>query len=178
MRTLLVIALGAILSGAVVSAADFDAMAMLKPSKPRPQRGDDDPYPRHCVNFSGAWIADNGASYAIKQKECEKLRIEGEHQEQDSNVMLIIPDGQFHDAKGRAWSGRVRHRWNSNIRGTAIETYRWMRFDKKTIEEVTQLEQINENLVLESTYRTIQVDGSDAPQYERVQRVFRRAKDN
>lgn len=136
--------------------------------------GDGDPFPVACSNFSGMWRSDQNHTYLIGQKSCSWLQIR--KTEGGENVSLtIVPDGVRRTAFGAEWKGTVRHRWNSEDFGAVVETYRTMIFSEKTVTEFVTLEEVNENLILENTYRVIEGHGDGStPLYEYNQQVFRR----
>lgn len=134
--------------------------------------GDEDPIPLSCVNIAGDWQTDTGMRYNIKQKACSQIRVAWT--EDDSKFStLIVPDGKDRPIKGPDFKGLARHRWNSTRYGTTIETIRTMNFEKFTVTEIVQLERVNQNLMLQSTYRTVRPQtGESYTEYGQV--VFRR----
>lgn len=136
------------------------------------KNGDGDPFPVACSDFSGSWRSDQKHTYVIGQKGCSWLQIR--KTEGGENVSLtIVPDGIRRTAFGNEWTGTVRHRWNSVDFGAIVETHRTMVFSEKTVTEFVTLEEVNENLILENTYRVIQ-SREEEPKYEYNQQVFRR----
>jgi hypothetical protein len=77
--------------------------------------------------------------------------------------------------QGTDFKETVRHRWNSLRFGAVVETHRKMIFTEKTVTEFVTLEEVNDNLILENTYRVIASGETDGlPKYEYNQQVFRR----
>lgn len=142
--------------------------------EPRPT-GDEDIYPIACVNFSGVWEADAGPIYQVEQKRCNWLRIHASVDSQDES-RTIVPDNKVRSVSGSQWTGVIRHRWN-NPRGygSVVETYKTMYYQDRRVTEVVFLEIVNDSLLLESTYRTIELNAGGRPRQEYAQRVFRRA---
>jgi hypothetical protein len=139
---------------------------------PRPT-GDEDIYPIACVDFSGAWEGDSGPLYQIEQKRCNWLRIHATVGSQDTST-TIVPDNKRRSASGSSWTGVVRHRWNkSKNYGSVLETYRTMYYSNRRVSESIFLEVVNDSLLLESVYRTIEPN-SGVPRNEYSQNVFRR----
>lgn len=139
--------------------------------------GDEHPIPWACVNFEGQWKADNGRAVNISQRKCSWLKMTLGVGYEDSSI-IIVPDDKVrnfvdneNDVKGSA-----RYRWNSEKYGSVLETYRELFFGNRHIMEFVTLEQVNENLLLESTYRVITVGDSDRPRTETKQVVLRRRK--
>lgn len=136
--------------------------------------GDGDPFPVACADFSGNWRSDQNQVYSVGQKGCEWLKIV-KSDGHGNTSLTIVPDGVSRSIYGSEWKGTVRHRWNSQRFGAVVETHRTMIFSAKTITEFVTLEEVNENLLLENTYRVIANGGSDGqPKYEYNQQVFRR----
>lgn len=117
--------------------------------------GDDDPFPVACINFEGQWRSDWGQTYEIDQKACKWLRIRTTIDSQN-NSLTIVPDGKARSVSGQDWTGTVRHRWNSLSHATMVETHRSQYFEDHTVTEFVTLEQVNQDLLLESTYRTVE----------------------
>jgi hypothetical protein len=139
--------------------------------------GDEDPYPLACIDFSGNWASDEGDGLTITQgSQCRWLRLRSTYNSHDGATM-ILPDGKVRSISGAQWKGTVRHRWNNKSYATIIETYRTLYYPKKVVTELVLLEKVNDNLLLESIYRSTvvrQEDGKDCeaePEYS--QRVFR-----
>jgi hypothetical protein len=136
--------------------------------------GDGDPFPVACSDFSGIWRSDQNQVYSVGQKGCEWLKIV----KSDGGInfsVTIVPDGVSRSIYGTEWKGTVRHRWNSQRFGAVVETHRKMVFSAKTVTEFVTLEEVNDNLLLENTYRVIaQAEGEGQPKYEYSQQVFRR----
>ena len=135
--------------------------------------GDGDPFPVACSDFSGIWRADKGQKYSVAQKSCEWLQIVKSDGGSDFYV-TIVPDGVSRSIYGSEWKGTVRHRWNSQRFGAVVETHRKMVFSAKTVTEFVTLAEVNENLLLENTYRVIAGKEGEQPKYEYSQQVFRR----
>lgn len=130
------------------------------------------PFPLACINFTGSWVGDYGSNYEISQKRCAMLRIKATMGSTASST-TIVPDNKSRNVSGGQWTGQVRHRWNSIDFGTGIETYRTMFFEEMKVSEVVIIELVNENLLLESVYRTIEPNKGKKRQ-EVMQQVFRR----
>ncbi len=138
--------------------------------------GDEHPFPYACFNFSGVWVSEEGDEYSIKQKGCSRLEIARDYQGQNqTQKSTIVPDNRSRRVTGSNWKGAVRHRWNAKNYGATVETYREMTFADHLVNETVLLESVNEGLILETTYRTVEQDGF-APNSENFQRIFRRAK--
>lgn len=140
---------------------------------PGPNRsgGEDGPFPLACIDLSGHWKSDAGATYEIAQKKCSQLKIVASVGSQAIST-TIVPDNKSRNISGGQWTGVVRHRWNSKEYGTGIETYRTIFFSDSKITENVVLELVNDNLLLESVYRIVQTsDGKKHPEYN--QQVFR-----
>jgi hypothetical protein len=148
--------------------------------------GDEDPYPLACLDFSGHWKSDDGELLDIVQgNHCRWLELHSSFNSPDgATVTTIVPDDKDRAISGNQWKGMIRHRWNNKKFATAVETHRSLYYSDKTVTELVVLERVNENLLLESTYRkTVYlangVDQSDTskqqPNQEYSQRVFRRA---
>lgn len=141
--------------------------------------GGEDPFPFSCFNFSGSWIDEEGDEYRIKQKGCARLEIvrefKGSHEAQRST---IVPDNRSRKVTGGKWKGQVRHRWNAKKYGATVETYREMFNADHRISEVVLLESVNESLILETMYRTVEITtpAGTETKSENYQRMFRRAK--
>lgn len=140
---------------------------------PQDDFGDEDgPFPLSCTNFSGSWTSDFGAHYEITQKRCAMLKIKAS-MGSDSSSTTIVPDNKSRTVTSGQWTGQVRHRWNSTDFGTSIETYRTMFYDDIKVTEAVVIELVNESLLLESVYRTVQPKSGKKRQ-EVTQQVFRR----
>lgn len=142
--------------------------------------GDDDPYPLACMNLSGVWQSDSKEVLQIEQVDCKWLTIHTKVGPNDQ-ATTIVPDDVSRMISGSKWTGHVRHRWNNKINATSIETHREMAYEDKDVQELILLEKVNPDLLLESTYRTIQLrnEGKEdcPPQQEYSQRFFRRIGD-
>lgn len=138
--------------------------------------GDDSPYPLACMNFTGQWKSDSDEFLDIRQGDCKWLTIRTKIGPRD-HATTIVPDDKAREISGSQWTGHVRHRWNSKVNGTIIETHKELVYADKMVEELVLLEKVNPKLLLESTYRTIRVDAGgkevSPPQQEYEQRVFR-----
>jgi len=137
--------------------------------------GDDNPYPLACFDFSGGWKSDSGEFLAIEQGQCEWLKIKATYDSQDA-ITTIVPDDKARKISGNRWVGEVRHRWNNKTYATVIETHRTMQFEDRVVTDLVLLEKVNDNLILESTYRTTEMNPGEKecnpePQYS--QKVFR-----
>ena len=125
-----------------------------------PEAGDEDPFPLMCANFSGSWRSDAGRRYAITQRQCSYLRVQmfdGFAQ----NILTIIPDNKVRAENG----SQVRHRWNNGYQATVLESHRTLMADAHTrVTEVTMFERASGDLLLETTYRTIEFP--DSPNQE------------
>lgn len=135
--------------------------------------GDGDPFPVACADFSGSWRSDQNQVYHVDQKACEWLQIV-KSGGRDNYAMTIVPDGISRSIYGSEWRGTVRHRWNSQRFGAVVETHRTMVFTAKTVTEFVTLEEVNNNLLLENTYRVSETGEDEIPKYEYDQQVFRR----
>lgn len=135
--------------------------------------GDEDPYPLACFDFSGNWKSDTGESLAIEQSECKWLKIKSKFDSQDA-ITTIVPDDKARKISGNRWTGEVRHRWNNKTYATTIETHRKIQFEDRVVTDLVLLEKVNDDLILESTYRTTEpLDGNCTTGPEYSQRVFR-----
>jgi hypothetical protein len=137
--------------------------------------GDDNPYPLACFDFSGVWKSDSGEFLAIEQGQCEWLKIKATYDSQDV-ITTIVPDDKARKISGNRWVGEVRHRWNNKTYATMIETHRKMKYADRVVTDLVLLEKVNDNLILESTYRTTEMNPGEEqcttePRY--TQRVFR-----
>lgn len=143
--------------------------------------GDEDPFPLTCLDFSGSWKTDDGVGVFIEQgKQCNWLKVRGFLSPRDSAV-TIVPDDRVRLISGSTWRGDVRYRWNNKSNATIIETRRNLSFsDSKTsITELILLEKVNDNLLLESIYRTVRdITGKNPNRKEYDQRVYRREEAN
>jgi len=136
--------------------------------------GDGDPFPVACSNFSGNWRSDQNQVYSVGQKGCEWLKIV-KSDGASNYTTTIVPDNISRSIYGSEYTGTVRHRWNSRRFGAVVETNRTMVFASKLVTEFVTLEEVNDNLLLENTYRVIAAEGSAGqPKYEYSQQVFRR----
>lgn len=136
--------------------------------------GDEDIYPIACVDFSGSWEGDAGPLYQIEQKRCNWLRIHATVDSQDTST-TIVPDNKRRSVSGSKWTGVVRHRWGGTKDfGKMLESYKTMYFADHRVQEVATLEVVNESLLLESIYRTIQPSNGGQPRNEYQQHFFRR----
>lgn len=143
--------------------------------------GDEDFFPVSCIDFSGHWTSDKGKNYNIEQRECKWLRIHAIFGTKDTST-TIVPDNKDRSISETDYSGVVRHRWNARNYGRMIETNRTLYFHDRTISELVILESVNQDLLLESTYRTITLTkpqkGVEPVRHEYDQQVFRRSSDN
>ena len=141
--------------------------------------GDEDPYPLVCLNFSGHWKSDSEEHLQIQQGECKWLKVRAGIDSQDS-ITTIVPDGKNRTIGSTQYTGFERHRWNSKEKGTSLETYRTLYYAHQTVEELVVLEMVNEDLLLETTYRSYDLTPPKkdrvSPKNEYSQRVFRRVK--
>lgn len=136
-----------------------------------PTVGDEDPFPLACVDFSGSWSSDEGDHYAIQQKHCSQIKIASSGPV-DRETMTIVPDNRTRP--GPVKGSQIRHRWNSPDDATVLESHRTYSEEGAQITEVVTLERANDNLLLQTTYRTIDYGGSTPPRHEYNQVVFRR----
>ena len=136
----------------------------------RPTAGDEDPFPLQCVDFSGKWKSDSGTRYNIGQRHCDFLQIAMTFGT-DQVSLTIVPDNRIHAMPGSG--GMVRHRWNSQVKGTILEAHMSYPDGTARVTEVITYELVNPNLLLETTYRTIEC-GDSRPRHETEQEVFRR----
>jgi hypothetical protein len=144
-------------------------VALMAPIVPKATAGDGDPFPLMCADFSGNWKSDAGDRYDIAQRQCGYIRMQMSFGSQ-SEIMTIIPDNKTRNDRGSS----VRHRWNSPDNATVLETHRVYMADANTqVTEVTMFERANEDLLLETTYRTIEVKGQP-PRHDYNQTVFRK----
>ncbi len=140
------------------------------------QAGDEDPFPLSCTNFSGHWRSDSNEYLEISQEGCSWLAIRSRYDSQE-DATTIVPDNKDRDFTSGPWSGVVRYRWNSKKNATIIETHRTVYYGEIEKKEVVFLEQVNEDLLLESMFRTIKNENSGGgcpPKKEYEQRMFRR----
>lgn len=136
--------------------------------------GDEDPFPLSCINFTGDWTADDGQEYLVDQQQCRMIQIHAGVSGAMNQTTTIVPDNKSRLIRGPEWKGFVRHRWNDKNYGSIIQSYKNMDYSDRSISEVLTLEIVNENLLLESTYRTIYPDQGPARR-EYQQKVFRKA---
>lgn len=140
--------------------------------------GDGDGFPLACVDFGGRWKSDKGTAYDIQQVGCEWLQLKAQVGK-DTITTTIVPDNQTRSIPDSIECGSVRYRWNSLEKGSTIETHRKIYKIDREITELVTLEHVNDGLVLESTYRTIEFKyGDRPPQQEIKQEVFRRLPEN
>lgn len=138
-----------------------------------PGAGDEDPFPLLCTDFSGNWRSDAGDRYSIQQRQCSYLRVLMSFGS-ESDTFTIVPDNRTRTER----NGQVRHRWNSPSNATVLETHRTYVDGNSRVTEVVMFERANRDLLLETTYRTIEcVDGAQPPRREYGQSVFRRLPD-
>jgi hypothetical protein len=136
--------------------------------------GDGDPFPLSCVDFSGSWRTDAGENFAMSQHNCDRLRIVFSYGS-EQNMVTIVPDNRTRPVEGG--QGQVRHRWNSSNRGTIMETHRVFMDQGARITEVITFELAQRDLLLETTYTTVECPAdSGQARHETHQRVFRRMK--
>jgi hypothetical protein len=166
MRTRIILAL---LAGFLLSTAASESAYARKSTY-----GDEDPIPWACVSFEGQWKADNGRPINIVQKDCSWLKITSGPGYSDQAPVVIVPDDKVRSFKANECSGSARYRWNSQKVGTVLETYRQYETLNRHVEEFVTLEQVNNDLLLESTYRVIRFTGVDRPRTETKQVVLRR----
>lgn len=133
--------------------------------------GDEDPFPLRCVDFSGKWRSDSGASYKIGQYRCKWLEIAMSFGAEQISL-TIVPDNRVRTMPGI--EGKVRHRWNSPRYGSIIEAHMSFLEGTAHVSEVITYEMVTPNLLLETTYRTIECTGLSKPRRETEQQVFRR----
>jgi hypothetical protein len=139
-----------------------------------PTVGDEDPFPLACVDFSGSWRSDNGDKYAIQQRHCSQIKIAASYEgtTDGRETMTIVPDNRTRPGPVRG--SQIRHRWNSADQATVLETHRSYMEDGNAVTEVTTIERANDNLLLETTYRTIDSGNGTPPRHEYDQQVFRK----
>ncbi|MCO5142839.1 MAG: hypothetical protein M9962_07100 [Oligoflexia bacterium] len=141
--------------------------------------GDEHIFPVTCYDFSGSWKSDADRRYNIEQRKCNWMKIEFSFGSHDGQTTTIVPDDKERRLIGSDWNGVVRHRWNSLTDARNIETYRKMDFKDRVVSEVIMLESVNGDLILESTYRTIEYkDSTIKPRYEYNQQMFRKVVDD
>jgi hypothetical protein len=139
--------------------------------------GDEDPIPWACVDFSGSWKSDAGGQIQIEQRKCSWLKVKGNNGLQD-NAVVIVPDDKIRTFADDSYRGAVRYRWNSREYGSVLETSRVICYSNRTIEEYVTLEQVSENLLLETTYRsTTMLRGDGKPRRDVKQQQLRRKPD-
>lgn len=136
--------------------------------------GDGDPFPVACANFSGEWRSDKAQVYQVAQRDCSWIQIHKYGPSLDLQ-MTIVPDNVQRSISAQDFTGTVRHRWNSRTFGATVETHRTMEFSDRSVTEYVSLEEVNENLILENTYRVTDMKDGSAPQNEYAQQVFRRS---
>lgn len=138
----------------------------------REMAGDEDPFPLMCADFSGGWKSDAGDRYSITQRQCNYLKLNMTFgSEQD--VMTIIPDNKTRADRG----SQVRTRWNSPDNATVLETHRtYMDGPNTRVTEVIMLERASGDLLLETTYVTVEnlAAPNQPPHREYHQVVFRK----
>jgi hypothetical protein len=139
-----------------------------------PTVGDEDPFPLACVDFSGSWRSDNGDKYAIQQHHCSQIKIAATYDGGDDGreTIMIVPDNRTRP--GPVKGSQIRHRWNSADEATVLETHRSYVQDGNAVTEVTTIERANDNLLLQTTYRTIDCGKGNPPRHEYDQQVFRK----
>lgn len=137
----------------------------------KPTVGDEDPFPLLCVDFSGRWRSDSGLRYDISQHACSWLKIDM-YLGNEAASLTIVPDNRERlDGKGVT----IRHRWNSVQNGTMIETHRSLLESGLRVTEVVTFERANADLLLQTTYKTIErADRPGEPNHTVKQEVFRR----
>ena len=142
--------------------------------------GDGDPFPVACTNFSGEWRSDKAQVYNVQQHDCSWIQIHKSGSNFDYQS-VIVPDGKARNISSNEYRGIESHRWNNhNNFGASVETHRTMDFNDHKVTEFVTLEEVNENLILENTYRVIDSSNPDGtappvpPQHEYAQQVFRR----
>lgn len=140
----------------------------------KPRAGDGDPFPLQCVDFSGIWASDGGTRYTISQTDCKFIRINMLWRNYGEDTVSIVPDNVNRAIPGRDRSA-VRHRWNSARVGSILESHLSYSQARKRISEVVMYERANANLLLETTYTTIEhMDGTGLVERGYEQQVFRR----
>jgi hypothetical protein len=136
---------------------------------------DEDIFPISCYDFSGYWQADTGQTYTIEQRRCSWLRLSASLGSRGTTV-TIVPDNRKRPFGGENFQGEVRYRWNAKKNARIVEAHRTMAYADRKVNELVMLEWVNENLILESTYRTIEAQGqNEPPRHEYNQQVYRRA---
>ena len=144
------------------------------------RRGDEDPIPWACVDFSGSWKADkSGKLVNIDQKNCRWLKMQSTlGTQEDSSITIIVPDNKVRNFTEDDHEGSVRSRWNSRTFGTVLESYRVLCYPTRVVEEFITLEKVTDDLLLESTYRISTPHDGRPAQVQKPQQVLlrRRAK--
>lgn len=137
-------------------------------------RGDGDPIPWACVDFSGAWKSETGKQVQIEQHKCSWLKVRGASNLQDSGT-VIVPDDKIRTIAEDDFRGAVRYRWNSTEYGSVLETSRVICYANRTVNEYVTLEWVNDNLLLETTYRSTSSNyGDGKPRRDVRQQQLRR----
>ncbi|MGZ3695347.1 MAG: hypothetical protein ACXWQO_14620 [Bdellovibrionota bacterium] len=136
--------------------------------------GDEDPIPWACVDFGGSWKSDSGKQVTIEQRKCNWLKVKGPTNVQDGSV-VIVPDDKVRTFTDDDYHAAVRYRWNSSEYGSVLQTSRLICYANRTVEEYVTLEQVNDNLLLETTYRTTtSLNGDGKPKRSVSQQQLRR----
>ncbi len=154
------------------------APSLALADSPSGLRGEDQ-FPLACTDFTGQWRSDSNMRYNIDQRGCSRLRIVMVKGDEGGNkgVFTIVPDNRLRTIPGNRTGGTVRHRWNSPSRGTAIESHSTVTEGDRRVVELVTLAQVNSDLLLQSVYRTITIQGSqELPVQEYEQHVFRRVR--
>jgi hypothetical protein len=133
----------------------------------------EDPFPLMCVDLSGTWRSDGGDRYQISQRQCSFLKVQMFYGS-DSETLTIVPDNRTRPDHG----GQVRHRWNSPQNASILESHRTYVESGMRITDVTMLERASDDLLLMTTYRTIECisQPGQPPRHESYQVVFRRVQ--
>jgi hypothetical protein len=151
-------------------------MVAFTAAKVHAEFGDEHIFPYACFNFSGVWQTEIGDEYNIKQKGCSRLEIEREYKgNAEVQKTTIVPDGKARKVTGNTWKGEIRHRWDAKNYGATVESFAEIVYSDRKVKETVLLESVNENLILETLYRTTEITGA-TPKSENYQRIFRRAK--
>lgn len=153
--------------------AVFLAISSAKASDLGPY-GDGHPIPWACVDFSGNWKSDDGKQLVIEQRKCSWLKMRTNYGLQEGTT-VIVPDDKIRSFTESSFRGVVRYRWNSSDYGLVLETSRVICYENRTVNEYVTLERVgNDNLLLETTYRTTYFDNVAKPRREVRQQQLRR----
>ena len=152
-------------------------LAILAPSafaKLHGPEAGEDPFPLLCTDFTGSWRADNGDRYMIQQRKCSFLKVQMFYNSSATETMNIVPDNRTRPGPSRG--SQIRHRWNAPENATVLESHQRYIDGNVQVTEVVMFEQANDNLLLQTTYRTIEnLDApGQQPRHEYSQQVFRR----